>query len=84
MPEKGEGWKGLIFSESRNEWLTNQKAVESKNFKPTTYTIGGISLNGVWMKKPSDALIQSLGFRILSLGHPAREHGDRRSIFVLD
>lgn len=53
-------------------------------YKPTTYTEYNVSLTGIWIAKPNTALLNSLGYNVLSLGLPVRREASGKSIFVLD
>lgn len=85
IPEKGPNWKGLLMEGSRNRWLNNNKVSLSRiQFKPATYTDAGVSLHGVWIKKPSESIIRYYNYEILSLGFAAHKSSDHRLIFALD
>ena len=69
---------------NRNPWKNHQSSVDSMQYKPTTYTEYNVSLTGIWIAKPNTALLNSLGYNVLSLGLPVRREASGKSIFVLD
>lgn len=81
IPELGPGYMGLWTKQGRNSWLSSNTSTQ---YKPTTYTVGGVSLKGIWVPSPRKDTALALGYKLESLGYAVKYSADNRSIFVLE